>query len=462
MPPPRCLALLTVAALLGAADDDAPPRGMDVIPLVKKAVELVTPAEPPVAGRPWSDDLAALTDPDPSVNGPAVGRLAKRGSAVLADLALIANDRDWQVRLRVVRVGAGIGGEDAAPLVLRLSRDDDLRVRRLAIIALGRCRGEPVLARLLELLASLDGDERQTAAPSLAAFGDTRAIRPLCRLRADPDAPARQAQAAALRDLVRRSDAVPVVVPLLRELRGEERRALLEALDSSLDVRLCPVYTELIAEREALIALLAVRGLAYAGDARAVPALTTLAASDRLPELREAAAATLRVLTPYRAAPGQAWTLWWQDNAKAWSRLASRDALIAELYDPAAALPTGLAAWQPEELGILIDLALPTRAVPGWVPGRALACMRTQDAAAWATAIAKATAIQDDHERRLELLVLLDVVGGPQARTQFEELLRALDEREKATIERWRTDKVTPPDLRAERALIRQALARQP
>ncbi|HAT11659.1 MAG TPA: hypothetical protein DCS97_13945, partial [Planctomycetes bacterium] len=92
MPHPCRLALLTAAALLGAADDDAPPRGMDVVPLVKRAVELVTPSEPPVAGRPWSDDLAALTDPDPSVNGPAVGRLAKRGSAVLADLALIAND----------------------------------------------------------------------------------------------------------------------------------------------------------------------------------------------------------------------------------------------------------------------------------------------------------------------------------------------------------------------------------
>jgi len=317
-----------------------------------------------------------------------------------------------------------------------------------------------VLARLLELLASLDGDERQTAAPSLAAFGDTRAIRPLCRLRADPDAPARQAQAAALRELVRRSEAVPVVVPLLRDLRGEERRALLEALDGSLDIRLCPAYTELIAEREALTVLLAVRGLAHAGDARAVAALATLAASDRLPELREAAAATLRLLTPYRAAPGQAWTLWWQDNAPAWSRLASRDALIAELYDPVAALPTGLAAWQPEELGVLIDLALPTRAVPGWVPARALACLRTQDAAAWSEAIAKAIVIQDDHERRLELLVLLDAVGGAQARGQFERLLAELDAREEAALERWRTAKLAPPDLRAERALIRQVLDR--
>lgn len=461
MPPFRLAAALLAAAALTAADDDAPPRGMDVLPLIKSAVAVVTPKEDPLPGRPWSDDLAALTNPDPTVNGPAIGRLVRRGPVVLTDLGVLADDRDWQLRVRIVRVSAGIGGEAGAELTLRLSRDADPRVRRLATVGLGRCRGEAVLARLLELLASLDGDDRATAAPSLSALGDVRAIPPLTRLRSDPDAPARSAQTAALRELCGMERAAPVVAKLLAEASGEQRRALLEVLDHSPDTRLCPALTRLLEDREALTVLLAARALSTAGDARAVEPLIRLTASERLIELREAAATTLRILTPYRAGPGPAWSLWWRDNAARWQRLAERDLLIAQLLDRDQPIPAGLSAFPPEDLAPLVDAAIVSRTVPAWMPARALAALRLQGGKPWIQPLASAIDQTTDGERRLDLLVLLDEIGGPEALGEFERQREALRKRDAVAMERWQSSQATPPDTGAEHALIGMAISRR-
>lgn len=457
----RLAACLLACCALAAMDDDAPPPGMDVLPLVRAAAEAVTGRESPIPGRPWSDDLAALTANDPATHVAAIGRLVRRGPAVLDDLAILAGDRDGNLRGRIVRVAAGIGGEAGAPLVLRLSHDADQRVRRLAVVGLGRCRGEAVLHRLLELLASLDGDERAHAAPSLAALGDARAIPALCGLLADPDTPARLAQAAALRQLCAQRLAMGTVLTLLSDLAGERRRALLEAIERSPDTRLCPALVALVDDREALTVLLAVRALATAGDARAVGPLVRLAASERLPELREAAAATLRVLTPYRAGPGQAWALWWRDHEARWQRLAERDTLIAALSGADGPIPTGLAGFTPDELTPLVDYAIPVRSCPPWLPARALAALRAQGGERWVQPLASMIDNAPDATLRLDLLLLLDEIGGTAARGEFERQRELLKQRDTAALERWKTDNVRPPDTTAEHALIALALERR-
>lgn len=459
--PVRCLAIALAATAL-AAVEEGPPPGMNVIPLVKAAAEVLSPRASPVPGRPWSDDLAALTDREPSVNGPAVGRLVNRGAVVLPDLAVIASDRDWQVRTRVVRVAAGIGGEAGAALVLRLSADPDPRVRRIAIVGLGRCRGEAVRERLLELLAGRDPDERTEAAPALAALGDVRAIDHLVHLRADPDAPARAAAARALHELVRLPAGAPVAIRLLPVLTGEDRRALLEALAGATDPRLCPPLTALVEDREALTCLLAVQGLASAGDNRAVATLIRLATSERLAELREQAARTLQQLTGYRAGPGQAWTLWWQDHAARVAQLAERDALLAILADPAAPLPTGLASLPPEDLAPLVEAAIQAgRQLPPWVPARALAALRAQADGRWARLLTQRIDGESDPDRRLDLMLLLDEIGGNQARDAFLFLRERLTAREEEAVKIYEEKRIPPPDTVAERTLINQAIARQ-
>lgn len=459
---PVCILAVVLAGPALMAVDEAPPQGMDVLPLVHAAVEVLSPRASPVPGRPWSDDLAALTDRESSVNGPAVGRLVSRGTVVLADLAVIASDRDWQVRTRVVRVAAGIGGEAGAPLVLRLSADPDARVRRIAIVGLGRCRGDKVRDRLVELLGSRDPDERVEAAPALAALGDVRAIGRLVHLLVDPDGPARAAAAQALRELVRRPDGAPVVIGLLPGLTGSDRQALMESLDGATDPRLCPVLTTLVDDREALISLLAVRCLANAGDCRAVAALVRLATSDRLPDLRDQAAITLRPLTGYHAGAGPAWTLWWQDNAARVGQLAVRDGLLAVLADPGAPIPAGLADLSPEDLAPLVDAAIQAgRPVPAWVPARALAALRQQADGRWARLLTPRIDSEPDAERRLDLLVLLDEIGGTQAHDAFLFLNERLTVRDDESLKLFKDKGIQPPDTTAEHTLITAAIARK-
>lgn len=455
-----CLAALAAAALIGL-DEEPPPVGMDVLPLVRAAAAAVAPPAAPVAGRPWSDELAALTSDDPAVSAPAVGALVRRGEAVLPDLAVLSADRDWQVRSRVVRVAAGIGGTAGAPLVLDLSRDPDARVRRMAVVGLGRCRGEAVFQRLAEQLASADGEDRALAAPSLAALGDVRGIGLLGRMHRDADSPARQAAAQALRSLCARPEALPAIVALLGGEGTDSRRAVLEALAGATDVRLSPALAALIDDREPLAVLLAVRALATAGDARAVPALVGLAVSPRRDELRAAAATALQALTGYRAAEGQAWAIWWSNNQARWTALAARDGQIATLYDPAADLPAGLAALAPDDLAPLVDLAIGARPAPPWVPARALAVLRRQAGEPWALALGAAIDQAGDGDLRLDLILLLDAIGGPRAREQLLRLQAEVERREAAALARWDRDGAVPPDFGAERELIAQALARR-
>lgn len=456
-----CATLLLATAALCAVDDEAPPVGMDILPLVKAAAEALTPKAQPLPGRPWSDDLADLTNTDPAVNGPAVGRLARRGAVVLPDLGILAGERDWQLRGRIVRVAAGIGGTEGAELTLRLSGDNDARVRRLAIVGLGRCRGDAVLDRLLELVVSLDADERSAAAGSLSAMGDVRAIEPLTRLRSDPDGPSRSAQASALRGLCAMERAAGTIAGLLGSLKGEQRRALLEALDGSADVRLCPALIRLCDDQEALTALLAVRALATAGDARAVGPLARLAASERRPELRDMAATTLHALTPYRARAGKAWALWWDENSALYARLAERDTLIAQLADLDTPIPAGLADFTPDELLPLIDAALITRVVPSWLPPRALAALRAQAGERWVQPLAQLIDNAPDAEIRLDLVLLLDEIGGPAATGELKRQQELLKKREESALDRWKKDGVIPPDMGAERALLAIALKRR-
>lgn len=454
----RCVPLLAAAALL-AGLDDPPPHGVEIIPLVKQAVELVSPRESPVPGRPWSDDLAALTNPNPAVSGPAIGNLVHRGEVVLPDLAVLAADRDWQVRSRVGRVAAGIGGTAGAPLLLRLAQDPDARVRRLAIVGLRYARGDTVLARLAELLAANDPDERAAAAESLAKLGDPRGIPPLTGLRSDTDGPARTAKGRALRGLVGLPASCATVSGLLGTATGAKRQALLEALDSAADTRLCPALIPLLADDDPLTALLAGRALITCGDWRAAEALVGVATSERRDALRDTAAEALRVITGYRAGAGPAWSLWWKDNAARAAHLAGRDASIAVLMDPEAPLPD-LAAYPTDELSGLVDASVGTgRPVTPACAARALAVLKAQGGR-WVQPITDRIDATDDPELRLDLLVVLDEVGGHAAHDAFVHLREELRKREDADLTKWKDKGVVPPDVAAEHTLIELGLSR--
>jgi HEAT repeat protein len=424
--------VLTVPLLLVAGEAGQGPAlvGVDLTRQVRAVADAVTTPD-----KPWSRDLAALTSADAGEANAAVRALIVHGPRVLDDLAILARDRDVGLRMRICAVVSGLGGEAATPLAVTLSHDSDRRVRALAILALGRCSGPAVWPRLDALLGDADGTLRQSAAESLAALGDLRAIARLAQTAEDADDLAKRSKAEALNRLVTAQAAVMVVAALLADpaLPATGRNNLIESTHRIRDPRLCPALTALAGHADAWTALLAIRALAFNGDARCLKVLAGMAAKAR-PELAVAAAETLRSLTGHGAAPGLVWTVWWKDHAAEVARLTPRDALLAALHDPAVTPDrAALAAWTPDDLTPLIDALAGGRAAAWW-PAKAQAVLDADDPTRWIAPLTTRLRAINDPTGRATLVVLLDHLAGrggldrASATTLFTTLSRELDD----------------------------------
>jgi len=467
-------------ARANAADptgDGGEVHGMDMIGAAKTVAGWVNPDKPD-AGKPWSAALGEITADDSRAQAKAIRTLILEGGRrpeVVADLTVLASDRDWRLRARIVNVCAGIGGATPAPLVLTLSHDHEPHVRELAALALGQCLGDAVFLRQLELLQAPESQIREAAAKSLVGSTDLRAIEPLTRQENEHDDLVKRAMRETLGILVARVTSLPTVVTLLGTLKDTRRDALLEASANLGDPRLCPPLTSIAAdpdragrapEASAWTQFLAVRGLATSGDYRAVDVLVALADGEATGDVRTMSADTLRTITGYGAAAGKAWRVWQTDNSANIVRLKERDAFLAALHDPAVAIDrAALAQWSIEDLAPLVEAVLgqPAGRISPWWPARALTVLRADDPERWSMPLAKRindlpTAEQD---RRLALIILLDDLGGPQTTAALTEVVRELKERSERELDKANTNKSTAPDHGPEIELLRQALTRR-
>lgn len=472
--------LLAVAFSLSAVEsteDGGQTHGMDVIGAAKTVTKWIAP-DKPVGDKPWSADLAGITDDDARIYSKAIRNLIAEGSRhpeVIPDLTVLASDRDWKLRARIVQVCAGIGGSAPAPLVLSLSRDREVRVRELATLALGNCTGDGVLTRQIELLHAADSQIREAAAKSLISSGDPRAIEPLTRQDDEADDLTKRAMRDTLGILVDRAPALPTIIALLGTLKDARRDALLEAVVNLGDPRLCPPLTAIAAdpdragrapEASAWTQFLAVRGLAANGDHRAVKTLVELADGEATHDVRTSAADTLRMITGYGAAAGKAWRVWLADHAANVAHLAERDTLLATLHDPASAIdPAALATWSIDELSPLVDAVLgqPVGRMAPWWPARALQILRADDPTRWSQPLAmRINALPtSDRDQRLALIMLLDDLGGAQVVPALTEVVRDLKERSERELDKANETKTQAPDHGTEITLVKQALARR-
>jgi HEAT repeat protein len=417
----RCLLLAPLAGVL-LAQDDPKLEGLDVIGAAKAVkAALSEPRAKAAIGKPWESEIAALTDPRVQVHNQAIAALIRRGAVVVPDLKVLSTDPDWQIRGRVVSVAAAIGGDEATAVILDLSRDTDLRVGELATLGLGQARGAGSFPRLAELIRHGDVHMREAAARALGAHGDAAGLALLCSHARESDDLVRRDMRASLQQLAQQPAAVPALARLIAERVGDERLALIDASGVVGDPRLQPVLTALLDGNDARTTTAAARALAANGDSRAVAALCRVAASALALEAREAAAGTLRLLTGYSAAPGPAWSLWWDAHHVEIERLHDRDRLIAELHDPAAAIPReALSRFQPADLGPLVDGALGSGAP--WWPARAFAALQADDAARWTQPLLERIRAAGG-VTRLGLIVILDQLGDAAAADGFRQLL---------------------------------------
>ncbi len=452
-------------------------HGMDMIGAAKTVAGWVSPTKPS-ADKPWSAALGDLTAEDPRSQAKAIRTLILEGGRhpeVITDLTVLSDDRDWRLRARLVQVCADIGGEAAAPLVLKLSRDREARVRELSALALGQCNGNDVFSRQLELLQAPESHIREAAAKSLVGSTDLRALEPLTRQEKEPDDLVKRAMRETLGVLADRVTSVPTIVALLGTLKDTRRDALLEAIANLGDPRLCPPLVSIAAdpdragrapEASAWTQFLAVRGLATSGDYRAVTILVALADGDATGDVRVMAADTLRSITGYGAAAGKAWRVWQSDHAATIAHLCERDALLADLHDPQLAIdPEALAKWSVEDLAPLVDavLGMPVGRIAPWWPARSLAVLRADRPERWSPVLAKRiTAMPtNQQDQRLALIMVLDDLGGPEAVTALTDVIRELKERSERELDKANESKSLAPDHGPEIELLRHALTRR-
>lgn len=435
-----------------AAEELPKAEGVDVIRTAKAIADALKTPESSVAhGKAWEQDIAALTDVRPEIHTQAMAALIRRGAPVIGDLRVLAKDQDPSLRMRVTAVLAAIGGDEASAEVLALSRDRDRGVVEVATLGLGKARGPGSFERLGEILQSPDPILRQVAARGLGMHGDPRGLALLCTYARDRDDLVRRDMRENLAKVASSAAAVPVLADLIATRSGTDRLALIDATAGIGDPRLSPVLAAVVGDRsDAAAATLAARMLSVNGDSRAVEALCRSAAQARESHLRDEAAATLRRLTSHTAAGGTAWELWWRDHAAEVAALTARDALLADLHDPARTTSLAeLAQFPVASLFQLVEGAL-GRGAPWW-PARAFAALAADDPKRWTPVLLERIERTIELRERVRVIVLLDALNDPGAVDGFKRLYASLREQ----------PEVKAAALGPERAALRMALERR-
>jgi hypothetical protein len=462
----RVLPLVFACCCL-AAEEQPLPQGADVLPLVKKGVDLFTPRPP--AGKPWAYDLAELTDHDPAVHSGAIRQLIDHGPEVLPDVTIVAGDTDWRIRARVAQVAAGIGNADGAALVLRLSRDPELRVREVCALGLGQCRGAGVYERLAELSLVHETTLREKAAQALGTLGDLRAIPLLADQQSENDDLVRRERRQALARLVQNPAGIAAALDQLTALGGDRRDALIEAVSTIPDRRLGPALCDIVRNPRqgagsTWTTVLAVRALGVCGDRRAWGLLAACAADHAQPEVEAAAAASLTALTGYTANPGKAWTVWWLAHQGEAAHFAAFDAQVAAWHDPAA-VPTReqLAAFALEDLQELVEACLgrPEERLAPWWPSLAWRAIAADDPARWCGTLADRAISAPSGLgaiERIACIAMIERLGGATATRELQRVLADLERRSEAEAEAAKKAGTIAPDHMAERKALALAL----
>jgi quinoprotein glucose dehydrogenase len=109
-----------------------------------------------------------------------LGQVGRKTPDVLAPILGLADDSDAEVRAQVARVCGDVRFAASEPVLLKLSKDSDARVRSLSAISLGRLKAKSAVEPLFEMLAEC-GDKdptlRHAAVMGLVGTADAKTLR---------------------------------------------------------------------------------------------------------------------------------------------------------------------------------------------------------------------------------------------------------------------------------------------
>jgi HEAT repeat protein len=241
-----------------------------------------------------------LGDESPLVRKAAVISLGKAGHRAAVRPLLKSGLSDPQLKFLASESVAKLA-EAAVPELLDLVSGQDAELALEAIVLLGRIGDKRAVKVLISCVESRSPLLRCHAAESLGRIGDTRARGTLVALLDDPDASVRSNAAAALTKLADSNCLIPLVKALADD-DADVRRSAASALGEVGDPRAAEPLVRLLHVKDEEFSLAIADSLARLGDERALPRLIELLQRpDEAVQLR--AIAGLRKLSDSRAAP---------------------------------------------------------------------------------------------------------------------------------------------------------------
>jgi HEAT repeat protein len=134
---------------------------------------------------------------DRTVRREAQQALVRMGSAAVYPLIGALNDKDWRVREEATRALGEIGDERAVPHIIKMFKDDKIRIQLWATDAL-ITMGDTAVEPLIEALQDSDRRIRMGSIVALGEIREVRAIGPLQDRTKDADREVAEAARDAL------------------------------------------------------------------------------------------------------------------------------------------------------------------------------------------------------------------------------------------------------------------------
>ncbi len=244
----------------------------------------------------------ALNDEDVRVREMAVRALGKIEDESAVDLLIGAlTDSNGEIRRRAARALGKIEDAGAVQALGRALNDEDLEVRQAAIQALGDIEDVSGVEWLIPALTDSNGEIRREAARALGEIEDASAVQALGTGLNDEDLEVRRAAIRALGEIEDVS-AVGWLIPALTDPSVEIRRGAARALGEIEDVGALAALGGALNDEDLEVRQMAIRALGRIRDESAVDWLMP-ALTDSSSEIRRRAAWALGEIADARAVP---------------------------------------------------------------------------------------------------------------------------------------------------------------
>ena len=220
--------------------------------------------------------IADLSDPVSETRRKAAYELVNEGNAAVEPIHRALNPGTDRLRYISAQILGRIGNPRSASVLLGLTHDSNLHVRKNAILALSKIHVAIMKDTLLHILRTDPQPElRATAAEGLPTFRDTSVVKSLCSALGDSIAIVRQSAIAAL-GRIWADSAMPTVISAIEDPDENVRYIAIQvAANHQLTAARLPLQ-RMLTDHSLAVRAEAARALALLADTTAVKALIAL------------------------------------------------------------------------------------------------------------------------------------------------------------------------------------------